>query len=250
MNKSYIDAIQDISWRIELMIADIKEEKTDSLKVRPGYGYDKFYLDWVDGSYDMSLHSLINFMLQKHRYYRKLLSRETFRKISKFNKRDPVGLYDFSENEDEQDLIDSVNTKIICAVRLCLKKYQFDDDAFVEAEYDDVSVIPHISEFGLVGTTVVYLRQFIDDLSHYIAKNTLTQCDIDNLYKVFERSGHDMSIASLLYEKYTKISMDIQSSAIKECTKKSECTLLSVEIKKISNDPNLLEELRLFKEKL
>ena len=30
-----------------------KEE--GSFKVRPGFGYDKFYLDWVDGSYDMSL---------------------------------------------------------------------------------------------------------------------------------------------------------------------------------------------------
>ena len=52
-----------------------------SFKVRPGYGYDKFYLDWVDGSYDMSLQSLVNFILYEKKFYKKLLSKEAYSKV-------------------------------------------------------------------------------------------------------------------------------------------------------------------------
>lgn len=45
-------------------------------------GYDKFYLDWVEGSYDMSLQLLIQHILYKNGHFNKLLSEETYSEVS------------------------------------------------------------------------------------------------------------------------------------------------------------------------
>ena len=68
-------------------------ENSDSLlqldfKVRPrGYGYEKFYLNHVDGSYDMSLQSLINFILMEEEIYQKILNVRSICQMHESNRR-------------------------------------------------------------------------------------------------------------------------------------------------------------------
>jgi len=256
MNNYKINAIQYLNNRIHYMIKDLAEyygddlDEYSSLKVRPGYGYDKFYLDWVDGSYDMSLQSLINFMLQDHHHYKKLLSKETYKKVTKFNKKWPERLYDFSQNEDEEQLINDIESMIILGVRNSCEKYGFSTQSFIDAGYDMESALPHISKTSLVDCTVLDSNAFLGDLTKYLAKNNLTSDDEEVLKEVVEESGDYVRIAAELNNNYKNLTKYILKSAIQECKKKSQCTALALEIKQISADEELLDELYILKESL
>ena len=256
MNSYKINAIDDLYYKINRMIEDLADyygddlDEYSSLKVRPGYGYDKFYLDWVDGSYDMSLQSLINFMLQDHHHYKKLLSKETYKKVTRFNKKWPEGLYNFSQNEDEEQLINDIVFTIIVGVRNSCEKYGFSTQPFIDAEYDMESVLPHISKTSLVGYTLLETSDFLDDLEKYLVNNSLSLDDEKILRKVVEESGASIAIAGVLKNNYKNLAKDFARLALQECKKKSQCTVLALEIKQISTDEELLEELRIFKESL
>lgn len=256
MNQNSISVIQDISFELRWMIQDLAEyygDKIDeysSLKVRPGYGYGKFYLNWVEGSYDMSLQSLINFMLQEHNHYKKLLSKETYKKVTKFNKENPEGLYDFGDNEAEQDIIDHIEWKVVCAVRNFCREFGFSDKSFLDAGYDNESILPDISPGYLVDRTIIYSSGFYGDLENYIKQTELNQDDKEKITEVVKESGDNIEIATLLFPNYPELSHTLLQLAINNCTKKSECTKLAFDIKQLGASEVLLEELTLFKSKL
>ena len=75
--------------------------EAESFKVRPGYGYDKFYLDWVDGSYDMSLQGLIHYILLEEGIYKKILTPKQYKDMEEVVKECPECLYSPSEEEDD-----------------------------------------------------------------------------------------------------------------------------------------------------
>ena len=252
MNKFQIDAIQDLANKLRRMIIDLKEYegldyyKDRNLKVRPGYGYDKFYLDWVSGSYDMSLHSLINFMLQDHKHYKKILSKKTYRNVTRFNKTNPEGLYDFGGDKNEQMLIDEVTWYIVCAVRISLEQEGFEYSSykdFIENDYDAKSILPHISKYNLVDEVILDVYFFMEDLKVYLSNNSLSESDIGLLKKVTLNSGSEVEIAQEVHIDYPSLTKDLLDIAIGRCKKKSECAILSHQIKRLNNDANLLEKL-------
>jgi len=256
MNKYRIEAIQDIFYKIEDMIDDLAQyygddiDESCSLKVRPGYGYNKFYLDLVEGSYDMSLQSLINFMLQEHHHYKKLLSKETYKEVTKFNKKLPEGFYDFGDNEEEQQIIDDIMFTVICGVRITLEKYGFSYQNFIDAGYDVESILPDISPNNLVYATVISRYHFRDDLEEYISKNELSTDDKEKIIEIVKQSGDNIELATILYPKYLELSNTLLQLAITDCTKKSECSQLSFSMKQMGANKNLLKEVELFKSKL
>ena len=71
--------IDDIIQTVKDILSGIIDDYSDSFieeenfKVRPGYGYDKFYLNWVDQSYDMSLEGLIHYILFEEELYNEFL---------------------------------------------------------------------------------------------------------------------------------------------------------------------------------
>ena len=83
----------------------------------PGYGYDKFYLNHVDGSYDMSLQSLINFILKEEGIYRNILSEIQYANCLDVIRNNPEAIYypegDSVENLEVQDLLDVIYYKSI-----------------------------------------------------------------------------------------------------------------------------------------
>ncbi len=257
MTKYQIEAIQDLYSKINWMVVDLAKyygddiDEDSSLKVRPGYGYDKFYLDWVEGSYDMSLQSLINFMLQDHGYYRKLLSKETYKKVTRFNKKWPETLYDFSENEEEEQLINNIEGFVVLGVRNSLEKYGFSIKTFLDADYDLQSELPHISKYHLVGFVILESCSFLAELEEYLLNNKLSTDEISKLIKVVKESGENVEIAEIIYNEYPSLAKDILELAIPNCRKKSECTKLAFDIKRICNDcEQLLLEVNKLKETL
>ena len=77
----------------------------DSFKVRPDYGYAKFYLDWIDGSYDMSLQGLIHYIMYEEGIYSQFLNHRQYADLEKVIKEFPEAIYSpDSEDEDYETL--------------------------------------------------------------------------------------------------------------------------------------------------
>ena len=92
-------------------------KKSGEFKVRPGYGYDKFYLDSVEGSYDMSLQSLIHYIMYSEWVYKEILNKKQYAELEIMIKESPEGIYspnidfesdDYSESEDTQEILDEI----------------------------------------------------------------------------------------------------------------------------------------------
>ena len=110
---------------------------TESFKVRPGYGYDKFYLDWVEGSYDMSLQGLIHYIMYEDGFYKKILNNSQYADMEKVIEDCPESIYgptDEDENYEElQEELDSIYWESITFVGKKLLGLGFDvEETFSE----------------------------------------------------------------------------------------------------------------------
>lgn len=105
MNKKKQVSAEDIVKNVCDILCDIISANTDyfreegAFKVRSGYGYGKFYLDWVDGSYDMSLHGLIHYILNDEGLYETFLSKKQLEDVAETIKKYPESIY--SPNDDD-----------------------------------------------------------------------------------------------------------------------------------------------------
>jgi hypothetical protein len=89
----------------DIINSNIGEFKTSgSFKVRPGYGYDKFYLDRIEGSYDMSLQSLIHYILLEEGIYESQLGQERFAEVKRLREVCPEAIYSISADNEENTL--------------------------------------------------------------------------------------------------------------------------------------------------
>ena len=106
-NKEKQVDVERILYDVKYILASIIEKNKDSFKkegnfkVRPGYGYDKFYLDRVDGSYDMSLHGLIHYILHDEHLYEKFLSEKQLEDQVAITKEFPESIY--GPNDDDEN---------------------------------------------------------------------------------------------------------------------------------------------------
>ena len=108
-NSVNIDQIvNDVSSILEGIILSHSEEifeEQGSFKVRPGYGYDKFFLDKIDGSYDMSLQGLIHYILYEEKYYEKFLSEKQIEDINSTINEFPESIYTPNENDENYEQV-------------------------------------------------------------------------------------------------------------------------------------------------
>lgn len=93
-------------------------KKQKSFKVRPGYGYNKFYLDHIEGTYDMSLQSLIHYILFEDGHYKKFLNSKQFEDLILVISNDPDMIYgpdrnDVNYQEIEYEYLDYIYSKCI-----------------------------------------------------------------------------------------------------------------------------------------
>lgn len=78
---------------VEIIYDNLDSLKEGDFKVRPGYGYDKFYLNRVDGSFDMSLQSLIHYILYEEFIYRDILNLDQYAKCRLVIQKHPESIY-------------------------------------------------------------------------------------------------------------------------------------------------------------
>jgi hypothetical protein len=92
-------------------LPDFKKEYTEAsglmpdFKVNPGYGYDKFYLTNVEGSYDMSLQGLIHYILYEEGFYKKFLNDKQFKELKSVIKEYPESIFGPSDEDENYEEI-------------------------------------------------------------------------------------------------------------------------------------------------
>jgi hypothetical protein len=114
--------LDEVIRKVTNILDEIIVENSDSLlqmdfKVRPCYGYDKFYLNHVFGSYDMSLQSLIHYILAEENIYKQILNDDQYAKCMKVIKDEPEAIYypdaDSFEDLEVQEMLDTIYYKSI-----------------------------------------------------------------------------------------------------------------------------------------
>jgi hypothetical protein len=249
-------AIADVCGELRVIFNNSKDyylENSDvNFKVRPGYGYDKFYLDFVEDSSDMSLQALIHFILFEKNHFKKFISKKTYKKLMPFMKRYPEILYDFSGNQSEQNMIDRIELLCINYIR-CLFKYSgLDDQVFIDAGYDLEPQLSNITSHAYIFEyTAIYYFSY--DLNIYLKTNSLTQEELNEILKVSKNIyivDHLLGIADSLHEKYSVISKEIIKETIQKVIKRNQYILIAMKIKKLFKDENWADEVKRLKETL
>lgn len=134
------DIVEEVCEVLDYIISDNADyfKKEGDFKVRPGYGYDKFYLDWVDGDYDMSLHGLIHYILYENGYYEKFLSEKQLEDVTAVIEKFPEAIYSPDTNDDnyekvQYEYLDVIYWNSIQFVANKLMEKGFDvEDTFLE----------------------------------------------------------------------------------------------------------------------
>jgi len=120
--KNRILTKDEIISKVTKILDKIISENTQSLLqgdflVRPNYGYQKFYLNWVSGSYDMSLNSLVHYILAEKNIYKQILNEYQYTKCMKVIKNEPEAIYypdgDSVEDLEVQEMLDTIYYKSI-----------------------------------------------------------------------------------------------------------------------------------------
>jgi len=86
-------------------------------RLRPGYGYDKFFINKVEGGYKYSLQSLIHYILFEHLIYRDILSDDQYDQCMGVIKNQPYAIYyptgDSDEDIEVTEVLDYIYTRTI-----------------------------------------------------------------------------------------------------------------------------------------
>jgi hypothetical protein len=146
--KNSILTQEEIVSKVTKILEKIIIENTQSILkgdylTRPNYGYSKFYINWTDGSYDMSLYSLINFILYEEKIYQNILSEKQYANCLHVIENIPEAIYypdsDSDEDLELQDMLDAIYFRCIVFVgkklnsmgldvRDCFEDYLNDSD--------------------------------------------------------------------------------------------------------------------------
>jgi hypothetical protein len=127
-------AIQKVNVILNQIIDEhlAKFKKYKEFKVTPNYGYKKFYLDKIDGSYDNSIYSLIHYIMYQEGMYSNFLNADQLKELEMVIKEYPTSIYGPNEEEDENyeeiqyDYLDKVYSEGISCVANRLLKEGFD----------------------------------------------------------------------------------------------------------------------------
>lgn len=113
----------DIVSFIYQKLFDIIYDNFDSIqdmknyRLRPGYGYNKFFINKVEGGYKYSLQSLIHYILFENLIYRDILNDDQFDQCMGVIKNQPYAIFYPGGDSDEDfavtELLDYIYTRTI-----------------------------------------------------------------------------------------------------------------------------------------
>lgn len=135
------DPLETVLSRVNSVLITIISNNENELseqmdfKVVTNYGYGKFYLGRLEGSYDMSIYALIHYILYDEKLYRFFLTKKQLKDVEKLIKVNPEGIYSPKETDDnfeyvQYEVLDTIFSKGIACVREELKKRGFLTSAF------------------------------------------------------------------------------------------------------------------------
>ncbi|QEP41788.1 hypothetical protein D5085_00675 [Ectothiorhodospiraceae bacterium BW-2] len=231
LNKNSEYAVQFTAHELKIIfMQDLDYYKNNpnlNFKVRPGYGYNKFYLDWVDGSYDMSLQALIHFIMFERNLFKRIVSKETYRKLSPFMKKNPEGLFDFYDHDvQDGELVDKIEWLLINFIRCLFKANGLE---FQNDDYNSDAQFSHISSCA-VFENIIVSRKFYQDFNDYIKTNNLNDDEIEQLSVIFNNTSDLKGLLYLsesLLKKYTELSKKIVEISITRANKNSELSKIA-----------------------
>jgi hypothetical protein len=88
-----------------------------NFRLRPWYGYDKFYISKVEGGYECSLQSLIHNIIFEHLIYRDILNDAQYDHCMSIIKNQPFAIYypvdDSDEDVEVKELLDYIYKRTI-----------------------------------------------------------------------------------------------------------------------------------------
>ena len=122
---------QSIISQLKFFFGDLIENNKDffaeenTFKVRPGIGYDKFYLDWIDGSYDMSLQGLIHHYMWEKKLYHLFLNEDEIKNCARVIENNPEYIYG-PDDDPSQTMLDEIQFQTIVFVGKKLIDLGFD----------------------------------------------------------------------------------------------------------------------------
>jgi len=259
IKKAHSQAIFKVILELENIFDTDKEyyleHENVNFKVRPGYGYDKFYLDWVDGSYDMSLQSLVNFILYEEKLYKKFLSKEAYKEVAMVVKNYPETIPDISDkHEIEQRMIDDITWKACVFMGCKFKKANLDYSSFKSAGYMDEEDLKLFDSCYICCDEIIS-DAFLYSLNDYLRENILTQNEMDRIV-ILSKSLYEIKdfiyLATIIYPFDNTSAKNIIKLAIEEATKKSEYSQLAFFVKNTEylHDIKWGEDILALKEKL
>lgn len=86
-------------------------------RLRPGYGYDKFYINKVEGGYEHGLNSLIHYILYEDHIYKNILNDDQYLQCRNVIKNQPYAIYypgvDSDEDIEVTELLNYIYTRTI-----------------------------------------------------------------------------------------------------------------------------------------
>ena len=137
-------------------------------KVRPGYAYDKFYLNRVGGSYDMSLEGLIHHIMFEEKLYHLFLNEQQINKVQTLVENSPESIYrpdiEDDDNQFANDIIDVVFSVVSIWMGQILLEYGGDNiiSLFNEGGYEI-----NENDASLIGNIITEVKDGLDleDLS-------------------------------------------------------------------------------------
>jgi len=187
--------VKSLNEKMDDVIKSHTEEfiSSERCKVRPGYGYDKFYLDTIDGSYDCSLHGLIHYILWEDKLYHQFLTDRQLKDVKKVIDDDPEAIYrpdlddesisdkEYQEDQSLDENLDSIFHQVITHVGEKLSEFEFFDNSefvdlgYVEEDNDD----SEIEEYEEDNVDVDAAGKLCEDLSKKINELDLLSKAID-----------------------------------------------------------------------
>ena len=137
-------------------------------KVRPGYAYDKFYLNRVGSSYDMSLTGLIHHIMFEEKLYHLFLNEQQINEVQTVVENSPESIYrpdiDDDNNQFANDIIDVVFSVVSIWMGQILLEYGGEDiiSVFNEGGYEI-----NENDASLIGNIITEVKDGLDleDLS-------------------------------------------------------------------------------------
>jgi hypothetical protein len=233
--KATSKVISELYYMFNDHIDDWKEFA--DFKVRYGSELDKFYLTNIDGSYEMSLFLLVHFILYNKNLYKKIFSKEAYKKSVWTFQNHPDALPDLDDFEKDRDIMDNIMGISAFFIGCLLKKNNFEEyREFEKLGYlDDSYFDKNFNSCFIFDNKLIYPEGFIEDIKEYMEINSLSEQQLKKIVALanewFFKTDQYIYLSQVLYTQTKKYAKKLMDLAIKKASKKTDLIKIAVYVR-------------------